>query len=228
MRKLIYSIALLCLVSNVSRGTDRLDIRSTVHAMISADSSNRVITNSRLNTFINEAIPILSADTRCIVATKRIQFSRQVNEYYIDSLMVIDGVIDAYVKYVDAGTMSGVLGLVKRNISEFGRAGEDVVNVYDIAGYNIHLHSIPKVNDEDDSLIVIYAKRGFALSADTTDTNIPDDYRLPLCYKVCELVFASRRMEQIATFYAGLYDKEISKKRSINPSDTVQYIVPNR
>jgi hypothetical protein len=224
----MYGIALLCLVSNVSRGTNRADIRETVYAMLSADSTNRILTTTRLNTFINEGIIVLSSDARCITATKRVVLSRLTNEYYIDSTMVKDGVIDCYVKYMDAGILSGVLGLAKRDMSEFGRSGENTVNVYDIIGYNIYLYGLPTTDDEEDSLIVMYAKRGTELADDTTNTTIPDDYRLALCYKVCELVYGNRRLEQVSTLYAGLYDKEISKKRSLNPPDSLQPVVPNR
>lgn len=228
MRKLMYGIALLCLVPSVSRETNLSDIRTTVYSMLSADSSNRILTTTRLNTFINEGIVVLSSDARCITATKRSVLSRLTNEYYIDSTMVRDGVLDVYVKYMDAGILSGVLGLAKRDIAEFGRSGENNVNVYDVVGYNIYLYGLPTTDDEDDSLIVLYAKRGTSLGSDTTTTTIPDDFRLALCYKVCELVYGNRRLEQVANFYAGLYDKEISKKRSINPPDSLQRIVPNR
>ena len=232
MRKLVYAIALLWLVPSVSRETTLSDIRSTVYAMISADSTNRVLTNARLNTFINEAIPVLSSDARCVVATKRQLLQNGVNEYYIDNSMIRDGVLDVYIKQMNDTYLAGIFGLVRRDIADFGRTGESSPNVYDIAGYDIYLYSLPTVasSDEavDDSLIVIYAKRGAVLASDTSTTNIPDDYRLALCYKTCELIYGNRRMENLVSTYSQLYDKEISKKRSINPPDSLQRIVPNR
>lgn len=231
MRKLLIAIALLWLIPSVSRETTLSDIRATVHAMISADSSNRVLTNTRLNIFINEAIPVLSADARCVVTSKRQLFVSNVEQYVISTAMVKDGVLDAYVKQMNGTTLGGIFGLIRRDISEFGRSGELTPNVYDVAGYNLHIYSLPTVSasgELDDSLIIVYAKIGIELNADTTTTDIPDDYRLALCYKTCELIYGNRRMESLASAYSQLYDKEISKKRSINPPDSLQRIVTNR
>lgn len=234
MKKLLIAIALLWLIPNVSRGTNLYDIRSTVYAMISADSTNRVLTPARVNVFVNEAIPVLSADTRCIVTTKRQILLTNVEQYYIDNTMVKDAVLDVYIKQMNNGVLSGIFGLVRRDIDEFGRSGETVPNVYDVAGYDLYIHNLPTVSSADDdgilddSLIIVYAKIGAELTSDTTTTNIPDDYRLALCYKTCELIYGNRRLESIASAYSQMYDKEIAKKRSINPPDSLQRIIPNR
>lgn len=232
MRKLLIATALLWLIPSVSRETDLSDIRSTVYSMISTDSTNRVLTNAVLNTFINEAIPVLSADSRCVVTTKRQIMLTNIEQYVISTTMVRDGVLDVYVKQMDNAILSGVFGFVRRDISEFGRSGELIPNVYDVAGNNLHIYNLPTVSSTDgeldDSLIIIYAKIGIALNNDTTTTDIPDDYRLALCYKTCELIYGNRRMESLAGSYSQLYDKEIAKKRSINPPDSLQRIVPNR
>lgn len=225
---MIKKILLWLLLGGAVQATTLYDLRVSVYDLLSADSTNRVLDSLLVDRCINLAIPVVSTDARCVVAYDRSAMTKFVVEYFIDSTMVRDGVLDVYIKNMESSKLADVLGLTRRDIQEFGRTGEKRVNIYDVIGWHVVLYNVPQTTDESDSLIVAYAKIGSSLADRAAVTDIPDDYKLAICYKACEFIYTNRRLEGLANYFSGLYDNEIAKKRSINPPDSLQRIVPNR
>lgn len=227
MSRKICLLLVLFLVCFVQATTLR-QIRLKVYRLLDTDSTNRVLDSNFVDASINDVVPTIGADARCVVSEKKIKLQKYVHEYLIDSSMIKDGVIDVYIREYEAAKLNKVMGLIRRDTKEFGRTGTETPKDYDISGYNILLSVIPAVADTLDTLVIKYAVRPTALTAHGTVTNIPDDYVLALVYKACAHIYMSRGVEMSAQAdqFEGHYNLELAKKRQLNSPDTLQSVVP--
>jgi len=223
-------IIIFCLTCTSLFATTIYQTQIQVYEMLDADSTNRVFDTLTVRRMIDYSQAEVAADAQCLISTKRSALQSQTPGYYIDSNMVLNGVLDAYLEHYDAGVLSKLAGLAQVTLKDFDRSGTQNVKLFAVRGYNIYLYQTPSSSDSTDTLVVKYAENAdpIAIGNRASVIQIPKDFELALIYKVCSLIYLSRQLGEMANLYETYYQTEINKRRGIYPADVTDSPVPDK